>query len=41
MYAERGYGVRKHLPFFVLASYSQHIMQCLVLVVALRCAEVF
>ena len=39
-YAERGYGVKKHLPYFIAANYSQHVMHCLVLIVVLRCAEV-
>ena len=37
-YAEKGYGPKKHLPYFVLASNVQHVMHCLVLLVALRCA---
>ena len=41
MYAEKGHGFKKHLPFFAIASYAQHIMHGLVLVVALRCANLF
>ena len=41
MYAEKGHGFKKHLPFFAIASFAQHIMHCLVLVVALRCANLF
>ena len=37
MYAEKGYGVVTHLPFYIIECYSRMFMHGLLLIVALRC----